>query len=494
MAVLTVIPTTDVKLNDVRDTLNANGGSVNNEESSFFKEAANINKWSKWKPIPCNAIELTQALIANNKAGFYNLTIAGGGLRTLWGIFEHAVQVYDPSFEQFEWLYRVPTGGTSEPFRLGDFRNYDPSSTPIVRIHNYSVEKPWNVKQYFPQEHFYYPFYIAGIGNTIHTSDIKINGTALNNWKLGLMIIQDVFYNSSESRWDGTVSLIRAVDGFGIYILQDFAAVDSIEKGVVIFFMSPREIPEEIADPAGLMDVLDEQDYLLLHHACYPFTLFNGKDSVITLWSYIGLPLKSTLWYQVATSGTINNLTWTSGHGYFDLRHGAWLEDEVGVNEFAVKVTIQVANFTSTKEGNIMAYATAYNTDTYEVTEWVYIYYRWNNDLGKGQLFADYSPVDNTEIGSWEYDLGGEIDTIEITNFSQGSGETVFDGIHIVGYVNGVSRLAGYIPNSYGACYPIPLFRFGNMPPLDYSRATQALIGVTYEAITVEGVAVEPIV
>ena len=77
MAVLTVIPTTDVKLNDVRDTLNVNGGSVNNDLSTFFTDGtqprqkysgnppvlvtyypnAKINRWAKSKPINHTGIQ-----------------------------------------------------------------------------------------------------------------------------------------------------------------------------------------------------------------------------------------------------------------------------------------------------------------------------------------------------------------------------------------------------------------------------------------------------
>ena len=49
-----VLPTTNLKYDDVRDTLNSAGGSVNNIMSSLFTEAANIDVWSKRKPVRLN--------------------------------------------------------------------------------------------------------------------------------------------------------------------------------------------------------------------------------------------------------------------------------------------------------------------------------------------------------------------------------------------------------------------------------------------------------
>ena len=51
MAVHNIIPSTNVSMADIRDTLNANEGNVNNTLGSFFKDAAKINKWAKYKPV-----------------------------------------------------------------------------------------------------------------------------------------------------------------------------------------------------------------------------------------------------------------------------------------------------------------------------------------------------------------------------------------------------------------------------------------------------------
>lgn len=54
MAVYEILPTTNLKWDDIRDTLNANGGNVNNSAVTAFQSSANINKWSKYKAVRLN--------------------------------------------------------------------------------------------------------------------------------------------------------------------------------------------------------------------------------------------------------------------------------------------------------------------------------------------------------------------------------------------------------------------------------------------------------
>lgn len=103
MAVKAILPTTNLEYSDVRDTLNANGGSVNNNMSSLFKEAANINMWSKNKPESYNkTFDLTQEDRIKNSFGLSFELVDGF----------------------YKWVYTLPTGGESSPYRLGDFRGY----------------------------------------------------------------------------------------------------------------------------------------------------------------------------------------------------------------------------------------------------------------------------------------------------------------------------------------------------------------------------------
>lgn len=49
---MAIIPNTDVNLaGNIRDVLNAAGGSVTNDVITFFQTRANINMWAKYKPV-----------------------------------------------------------------------------------------------------------------------------------------------------------------------------------------------------------------------------------------------------------------------------------------------------------------------------------------------------------------------------------------------------------------------------------------------------------
>lgn len=122
MAVYSIIPNTNVSFNDIRDTLNANGGSVTNDFITAFQERANIDPWSKWKPVSSNFMfSSLEAIKANN---FGINIISGNSLASVYN------QVKNNGNNGYS--YARPTGGSISPYRLGDFRNYNTeASLPI---------------------------------------------------------------------------------------------------------------------------------------------------------------------------------------------------------------------------------------------------------------------------------------------------------------------------------------------------------------------------
>lgn len=115
---MAIVPNTNVNLaTNVRDILNAAGGSVNNDLTTFFKAAAKINKFAKHKPIAYNQLfDITDAQIRNSRGG---LTIASP---TYAGIAASS-----------PWTHVLPAGGASQPFRLGDFKGYQTDAKSCVR-------------------------------------------------------------------------------------------------------------------------------------------------------------------------------------------------------------------------------------------------------------------------------------------------------------------------------------------------------------------------
>lgn len=120
-----ILPEENLHFSDIRDCLNANGGSVNNDISSAFKSSAKINPWSKYKPVvyPQPFVEDERRYKAQDgNCGF------GSTIKTLEGAFVKGA--YNGEFEV--WKYTPPAGGEKQPLRLGDFRGYSAKAKPFL--------------------------------------------------------------------------------------------------------------------------------------------------------------------------------------------------------------------------------------------------------------------------------------------------------------------------------------------------------------------------
>ena len=155
MAVYDIIPESNVLMTDVRDTLNSHGGSVSNDLLTFFTTSAKINKWARFKPESyAKNFDLTED---ERFANHYGLSMTG--YASLWGD-PRKVSVTDGNIDISEdttgFLYKLckgtlgqfdyilPKGGTSSPYRLGDFIGYNPTAVnplPQVRSGTYKYSE-----------------------------------------------------------------------------------------------------------------------------------------------------------------------------------------------------------------------------------------------------------------------------------------------------------------------------------------------------------------
>ena len=102
MAVKAVLPSSNLTWDDIRDTLNANGGAVTNDIRTAFLDTAKINIWSFYKP---------HHAIINFPSSVPNAVDARGGL------------YLDTVNKEIKWY--KPTGGAESPYRLSDFCGYE---------------------------------------------------------------------------------------------------------------------------------------------------------------------------------------------------------------------------------------------------------------------------------------------------------------------------------------------------------------------------------
>lgn len=127
------IPTTNVTMETVRDTLANYGGTVSNSLSSFFTSAAKINIWSKHKPVV-----LAKDFCQDISSGKSNYDASWWqGANGMCGLNPKSVSSYKniPTYMDGAnngWTYTLPTGGSSAPFRLGDFAGYNPDAYPLI--------------------------------------------------------------------------------------------------------------------------------------------------------------------------------------------------------------------------------------------------------------------------------------------------------------------------------------------------------------------------
>jgi len=153
MAVYDILPTTNLRDTDIRDTLNANGGSVS-DGISCFEAAANLNKWARYKPESyAKNFDLTEDERKSNK---YGLVLSSAGSLFGSGVKPTSGNI-DISEDYNGFLYKLckgtlghfeyvlPTGTANSPYRFGDFRGYNakavnPLPIPTAGTYKYTSE------------------------------------------------------------------------------------------------------------------------------------------------------------------------------------------------------------------------------------------------------------------------------------------------------------------------------------------------------------------
>lgn len=183
---MAVIPNSNVNLsNNIRDVLNAAGGSVTNNTLTFFSTAANINPFSKHKPVilATNFCQDYDSSAANYDADWWTGTSGNCGLVPKQVTsFKNIPDAMDGDMNG--WTYQLPTGGVNAPYRLGDFRGYDTDAVPMFQ--NFSVAS--QVSNQFSSDK------VVGACMMLLESDTSLSFAdfpIFKNYYLGMYIVQD---------------------------------------------------------------------------------------------------------------------------------------------------------------------------------------------------------------------------------------------------------------------------------------------------------------
>lgn len=232
-----ILPSENLEYSDIRDTLAANGGSVNNDISSAFKSSAKINPWSRNKPVG----------FSQNFTENYPNWYRGNDGKCGMDIAKVTNNVQDliAQYKAGTWNYVPPKGGQSEPFRIGDFRGYDPNALPFFRS---GLKKGESIEVNIERTNY---TIISGqysqSATALNISDFQQLGEGLQNAHLGVMI-----YNYDPEQTGGkvlytSISNAPITDNGGVTLTFDGDDVGATRYAVL--FLASTTVPNNICIP-----------------------------------------------------------------------------------------------------------------------------------------------------------------------------------------------------------------------------------------------------
>lgn len=218
MAVVNQFGTTNITGDDIRDTINNFGGSASNDWATFFDQLEDVNIWSKWKPFsyPADFVDDESIL----KARQYGLNIEHmnnwGQVTTKW---------------QTQYTWNKPTGGSTSPFRGGDFRNY---TKDAIRFFN-KFTGPATVYQNNAGSYLFY--FNTPTSGSISLSDIVVNGVAASDCYPGVVaykegttnyyVITDSYKAGTNTQFGVSITFSKSYERWYIYPILSSTAYTS---------------------------------------------------------------------------------------------------------------------------------------------------------------------------------------------------------------------------------------------------------------------------
>lgn len=233
----------------------------------------NINKWSKYKPViwPYNNVDniplnVPRYAASDGKCGFKDIVPMD---------YYALINYYkNPSGC---WEYQPPTGGSSAPYRLGDFRGYDHDAEPFIQS-IYSQNAEFEVYNYNRNGTYTFEFEKGGHQSTsIQPSDFAYAGsvTDIVNAKVCALV-----YQGTGLPYDSTTAPV------------------SITYGDVITEVDrPKVTVDFSSNLTGVYTVVFALDYQTASHTYLPLPYYDSDHSY-----YVKVIMTKTQPYKVNLS------------------------------------------------------------------------------------------------------------------------------------------------------------------------------------------------
>lgn len=269
------IGTANIRDVDVRDTLNADGGHVDNKQWSHYSSLADIDEWSRYKPV-------------RSKRLFFSLSEwRDTGYKGEDDQCGFDIPVYESpaslmaALESGDamWNYLLPDGKVY-PFRTGDWRMYNPNAVnPVGDIASYAYlnEEPTG---------YFFDVNIEVVVSPLESEynlcleDIKVRGIKLSDMYLG------VYFKKSNGGY-----IFRTGDTpIGSTGLSTTIQNDSANGGKYTAYMFLSEKPQLDRQQSCVM--------ISINKAGVPFELMAGRV----------LYIKATSYWNTKT-GVVNNIS-----------------------------------------------------------------------------------------------------------------------------------------------------------------------------------------
>ena len=124
-----------LKNTGITSTIVANAIGESSRKWSVLCKSSKINKWSKWKPVSINKVT----------------PITAGDLKNIdYGLKPPTPKTDYTEVVDVKWTYEKPTGSSTSPFRIGDFRNYYHNAGAIVSAEqDVKINKATNTTKMF---------------------------------------------------------------------------------------------------------------------------------------------------------------------------------------------------------------------------------------------------------------------------------------------------------------------------------------------------------